>query len=191
MSSPPSLSTPPEDSGTTRLFRRDRLGRHSQGSGRFSIAGQAAELRDAMGPYAIAAARVVFGLLFACHGASGFFDLPEAPGGAGGKTELTEWPMGPAGAIQIVGGGLLMLGLGTRIAALICSGSMAYGYFDMHQPTGLWPIQNGGEEAAIYCWGFLLFVFTGPGALSADGLLRGRGLTGLGRKDASSAPYSR
>lgn len=61
-------------------------------------------------------------------------------------------------------------GLGTRVAALICSGSMAYAYFKVHQPEALFPLQNGGEPSAVFCWAFLLLVFTGPGALALDRL---------------------
>jgi putative oxidoreductase len=43
-----------------------------------------------------------------------------------------------------------MLGLGTRAAALISSGSMAYAYFSVHRPGALLPLQNGGEKAALF-----------------------------------------
>ncbi len=57
--------------------------------------------------------------------------------------------------IQLVAGGLVLLGLGTRGAALIASGSMAYAYFGVHQQAALWPIQNGGELSALFCWELL------------------------------------
>ncbi|CAM5233302.1 hypothetical protein SALBM311S_00774 [Streptomyces alboniger] len=41
---------------------------------------------------------------------------------------------------------------------------MAYAYFKVHQPNGLWPMENSGEGAAMFCWAFLLLVFTGSGA---------------------------
>jgi putative oxidoreductase len=31
---------------------------------------------------------------------------------------------------------------------LLCSGSMAFAYFTMHQVDALLPVQNGGEKAA-------------------------------------------
>jgi putative oxidoreductase len=83
-----------------------------------------------------------------------------------------EWPVFYAAVIELVGGGLVLLGIGTRVAALICSGEMAYAYFTEHAPEGLWPIDNGGEMAAFYSWAFLLLVFTGPGALAVGHLLR-------------------
>ncbi|MFE6780433.1 DoxX family protein [Streptomyces sp. NPDC057702] len=166
MPSPTALSSPGRPGTAPGHGRRGRADRPP------GIADRVSALRDTAGPYAVAATRFALGLLFLCHGASGFFDLPEAPHGMGGHTRLADWPAGPAAVIQLVGGALLMLGFGTRTAALVCSGSMAYAYFDVHQPTALWPLQNGGEGAAVFCWAFLLLVFTGPGALSLDGPLR-------------------
>jgi putative oxidoreductase len=43
---------------------------------------------------------------------------------------------------------------------------MAFAYFTEHQPKGLWPIQNGGELAVLYCFALLLIVFAGAGAFA-------------------------
>ncbi|WP_255950486.1 DoxX family protein [Streptomyces odontomachi] len=107
--------------------------------------------------------RVVVGLLFACHGASSLFGVLVTPHG-GGSPSFGEWPSWWAAAIQFVGGILVLLGIGTRAAAMICSGSMAYAYFTKHQPHALFPIQNNGEPAAMFCWAFLLIMFFGPGS---------------------------
>lgn len=45
---------------------------------------------------------------------------------------------------------------------------MAYAYFKVHQPEAFLPLQNGGESAAMFCWAFLLLVFTGPGTVALD-----------------------
>jgi putative oxidoreductase len=63
------------------------------------------------------------------------------------------------------------LGLFTRPAALICSGSMAYAYFTVHQPTGLLPIDNNGEPSALFAWIFLLLAVFGPGPWALERLL--------------------
>jgi putative oxidoreductase len=127
---------------------------------------------EAAKPRALAAFRVVIGLLFACHGAAALFGVL---GGAmgGGTVPTGTWPGWYAAVIQLVAGSLVLLGLGTRFAALIASGSMAYAYFDVHQSAALWPIQNGGELAALYAWAFLLVVIAGPGAWALDSLLGG------------------
>ncbi|NLU69290.1 DoxX family protein [Streptomyces sp. HNM0574] len=133
----------------------------------------AAPFTRATQPYALAAYRVVIGGLFACHGFSSLFGVPGSPHGT--APQLV-WPGWYAAVIQLVCGGLVLLGLGTRGAAFLASGSMAYAYFVGHQSEGLWPLQNGGEPAALFCWAFFLLIFTGAGALSVDRLIsRGRG----------------
>ncbi|MEV0317796.1 DoxX family protein [Streptomyces sp. NPDC050658] len=126
-------------------------------------------------PYAIGLFRIVIGLLFACHGASSLFGVLGGMDGNGATVDAGTWPGWYAAVIQLVGGGLVLLGLGTRAAAFIASGSMAYAYFKVHQPEALWPLQNGGEASAIFCWAMLLFVFTGSGALGLDRLFASRG----------------
>ncbi|GHF34344.1 integral membrane protein [Streptomyces mashuensis] len=126
---------------------------------------------DAARPYVLSLFRIVIGLLFACHGAASLFGvLGGAAGTHGGTISAGTWPGWYAAVIQLVGGVLVLLGVGTRSAAFIASGSMAYAYFDVHQSMALWPIQNGGEPSALYAWAFLLLVFTGPGPLALDRL---------------------
>ncbi|MEU6475443.1 DoxX family protein [Streptomyces sp. NPDC047017] len=126
-------------------------------------------------PYALGLFRVVVGLVFTCHGVASLFGvLGGAAGGHGGTIAAGTWPGWYAAVIQLVGGALVLLGLGTRGAALIASGSMAFAYFDVHQKVALWPIQNGGEPSVLYCWAFLLLVFTGSGAFALDGLFARR-----------------
>lgn len=120
--------------------------------------------------HALALFRIVVGVLFVCHGAQKLFGVL----GSKGAVSLTSWPAGPAGVIELVGGALIVLGLGTRVAALVSSGAMAYAYFVVHQPQGLLPIENKGELAAVYSWVFLLLVFTGPGAWALDKVIASR-----------------
>jgi putative oxidoreductase len=116
--------------------------------------------------------RIVVGFLFACHGAASLFGvLGGAVGTHGGTVPLGAWPGWWAAAIQLAGGILVVLGLFTRPAALICSGSMAYAYFTVHQPTGPLPIENNGEPAALYAWMFLLLAAFGPGPWALERLL--------------------
>ncbi|MBB2910785.1 putative oxidoreductase [Streptosporangium becharense] len=113
--------------------------------------------------YVLSVFRIVVGFLFACHGAAKLFGLFGTDTVAVGV-----WPYWYAGVIELVGGILLILGLGTRIVALICSGEMAYAYFVVHQPRALWPMENGGELAALFSWSFLLIAVAGPGAWALD-----------------------
>ncbi|MGW4809454.1 DoxX family protein [Kitasatospora sp. NPDC004272] len=125
---------------------------------------------EAARPYLLGLTRAVTGLLFACHGAASLFGVLGGAKG-GGTVEALSWPGWYAAVIQLVGGTLVLLGLGTRTAAVVCSGSMAYAYFSVHQEGGLLPIQNGGESAALFAWVFLALAVTGPGALALDALL--------------------
>ncbi|WP_327387555.1 DoxX family protein [Streptomyces sp. NBC_01207] len=132
------------------------------------------ERLNAARPYALGLFRIVTGLLFACHGAACLFGVLGGAHG-GGTVPLGAWPGWYAAVIQLVAGALVLLGAGTRSAAFLASGSMAYAYFTAHQPDALFPIQNSGESSAMYCWAFLLLVFTGPGAFALDRLLPARG----------------
>ena len=76
--------------------------------------------------------------------------------------------------LEVVGGGLIALGLFTRPAAFICSGQMAAAYFMAHFPKSPWPAINQGEVAILFCFVFLYLVFAGPGPWSIDALRKSR-----------------
>lgn len=118
--------------------------------------------------------RIVLGLLFAVHGAASLFGVFGGARGSGEAIAVGTWPGWWAALIQFVGGALVVAGLGTRVAAIICSGSMAYAYFVVHQPDALLPLNNGGELAALFCWSFLLIAVLGPGKWSVDSMLAQR-----------------
>ena len=107
--------------------------------------------------------RIVAGFLFIWHGAQKFFNFP------------VEFPYGPlnplmtaAAGIELVGGALIMIGLFTRPAAFVCSGTMAVAYWMAHGMQSFFPMVNGGELAALYCFIFLFIAARGPGIWSID-----------------------
>ena len=110
------------------------------------------------------ALRVVAGLLFAQHGAQKLFGV------LGGKPVELLSIYGLAGVIELAGGVMIALGVLTAPVAFICAGQMAVAYFWRHAPRGLWPVQNGGELAALYCFLWLYFSAAGPGPWSLDAL---------------------
>ena len=121
-------------------------------------------------PYALAALRIVAALIFMAHGTQKLFGFPAAPSGGLPPAFSLFW----IGAILEFGGGLLiLLGLFTRPVAFILSGEMAVAYWMFHAPRSFYPLLNGGDAAVLYCFVFLLLVFTGPGAFSVDGAWRG------------------
>ena len=73
-----------------------------------------------------------------------------------------------AGVFELVCGFLVLIGLFTRPAAFLLSGVMASAYFIGHFPKGIFPAQNGGVAAILFCFIFLYLVFSGPGPLSVD-----------------------
>ena len=119
-------------------------------------------------PQLLAALRIVAGLLFLAHGVVKVFGFPA--GAEPGQQALASL-FGIGGIIEIVTGGLLILGLFTRPAAFIASGQMAVAYFMMHAKAGnFWrPLLNGGEAAVLFSFVFLYLFVAGPGAWSVDG----------------------
>jgi len=107
--------------------------------------------------------RIVIGFLFALHGTAKLFGWPATKSGA---VPFGTWPYWWAGLIELVVGVLVALGLFTRLAALLGSGTMAYAYFSAHQADGWLPIENGGELAVLYCFAFLLIAFAGAGSFA-------------------------
>jgi len=112
-------------------------------------------------PTAYAALRIVFGFLFACHGATKVFGVL----GGHRPTDVLSWT---GAGIELIGGGLILIGLLTHLAAFFASGEMAVAYFMVHQPRGIFPIKNGGELAVIYCFVALFIACRGAGKWGVD-----------------------
>ena len=111
--------------------------------------------------------RVTTAFLFMPHGYQKLFGLGEQ-GPRDGALPLI------AAVIELVGGALILMGLGTRWVAFLCSGLMAAAYFLGHASRGFLPIINGGELAALYCFVFLFLWAHGSGAYSVDAMLAKR-----------------
>ena len=75
------------------------------------------------------------------------------------------------GAIEIVGGLLLLVGLYSRVVAFILAGDMAVAYFMAHFPRSFFPAVNAGDASVLYCFVFFYIVFAGGGAWSVDRVL--------------------
>jgi putative oxidoreductase len=115
--------------------------------------------------------RIVVGFLFLCHGLQKVFGAL----GAEQPAQLASL-IGVGGLIELIGGGLIMIGLFTSPAAFVCSGMMAVAYFMAHAGKGLLPIQNHGELAVVYCFVFLYIAARGAGRLSVAAALNKPGL---------------
>ena len=105
------------------------------------------------------------GLALLEHGTGKILGFPAVPSLANVQIgSLT----GVAGLIELIGGILFTIGLFTRPVAFILSGFTAVAYFMAHAGKGFYPMLNGGELAALYCFVFLYFTFAGAGPWSAD-----------------------
>lgn len=119
-------------------------------------------------PQLLSVLRIVAGLLFLCHGTAKVLGFPAVEGVPPPGMSLT----GLSGPLELVFGILLVLGLFTRPIAFLASGFSAVGYWMIHAPNGPFPILNGGETIALYCFVWLYFVAAGPGPWSADAMMK-------------------
>jgi putative oxidoreductase len=118
---------------------------------------------------AYAALRIVSGVLFAFHGVQKIFGVltDRAPAVVGSQ-------MWFGGMIELVGGTLMAVGLFTRCAAFVASGTMAVAYVQFHWKlqggASFFPVVNKGEPALVYAFLFLYFACRGAGRASLDAL---------------------
>ena len=121
-----------------------------------------------LAPSVLSLLRIVSGLLFLEHGTGKFLAFPVLPG-LPAAFSMAWW----GGVLELVGGGLITLGLFSRPVAFLLSGEMAVAYWTAHAPRSPYPAVNGGDAAVLFCFVFLYFVFAGPGPWSLDARRRG------------------
>ena len=119
-------------------------------------------------PQLLSVLRIVTGLLFVCHGTAKVLGFPAMDGLPEPGLSLA----GLSGPLELILGSLFVLGLFTRPVALLASGFCAGGYWAGHGMQSPFPIMNGGETIALYCFVFLYFVAAGPGAWSVDARMK-------------------
>lgn len=126
---------------------------------------------EAWRPQILSLFRFITGLLLFQYGVAKIFKFPALPYFAN-ISSLTF----TAGALELVLGALLMVGLFSRLSAFILSGEMAFAYFIGHMfktGTPVWlPLNNGGTPAILFCFACLYLAAAGPGPLSLDAMMR-------------------
>jgi putative oxidoreductase len=127
---------------------------------------------SAWSPRVLSVLRILTALLFMEHG---LMKLLHFPGPQPGAPDPLPAIMLAAALIEVVGGGLIALGLFTRAAAFVCSGEMAVAYFMAHAPRSFWPGINQGDAAILFCFIFLYLAIEGGGAWSLDRVVRKAG----------------
>ena len=115
-------------------------------------------------PQFLSILRIVAALIFFAHGTQKLLGFPASDF----HPEVLTLPW-IAGCLELVGGGLLIIGLFTRPVAFVLSGLMAAAYWLAHAPKDTFPALNGGDAAILFCFVFLYIVFAGPGPWSIDG----------------------
>ena len=126
-------------------------------------------LETVWAPRVLSVLRIVAALLFFEHGTTKLLGFP--PSDHSPEFLSLSWI---AGALELVGGAFLIVGLFTRPVAFILSGEMAVAYWMVHAPQSTFPLTNGGDATILYCFVFLLIAAAGPGPWSADASLRRR-----------------
>ena len=126
---------------------------------------------NAWAPYFLSILRIIAAFLFVQYGTTKLLAFPAAVMPDGGTASLASLP-GVAGALELVGGALLLIGLFTRPVAFVLSGQMAVAYFMGHAGQGFWPILNGGAPAVFFCFLWLYLSAAGPGPWSIDARLK-------------------
>lgn len=128
------------------------------------------EASSRLEPYALSLLRIMTGLLLLEHGTAKFLNFP-----------IHQWNnmslslsniYSVAGVLELIGGLLLVIGLFTRLTAFVMSGFTAVAYFYAHAAKSLFPLLNGGELAALFCFTLLFLAAAGGGPISVDGLIR-------------------
>lgn len=114
---------------------------------------------DLFSDYAYALLRIMTGFMFAFHGMQKIFGiLSEFQPEVGSQVWI-------GGIIELVCGLAVLVGVQTRLAAFLCSGTMAVAYFQFHWKfrftEKFFPALNEGELAVLYCFVFLLIACRG------------------------------
>jgi putative oxidoreductase len=119
-------------------------------------------------PYALSIFRFMTGLSFFQFGVAKFFKIPLVPMFEKLEPFSMYWN---AGIFEFILGGLLVVGLFSRVAAFILCGEMAFAYFIDHFPHGFIPLLNSGNLAIMYCFSCLYLACAGGGPWSLDALI--------------------
>jgi putative oxidoreductase len=134
-------------------------------------------IRNQINQIALTIVRIVAGFIFAVHGWQKINDFTVA--GTAANFEQMGVPLPQLmGAfisyLEFIGGILLILGLLTRLAAILLVGDMMGAFFIVHLPAGFFVAEGGYELVLILGTVALALALVGPGKYSVDRYAFGR-----------------
>ncbi len=126
---------------------------------------------EARAPGLLSILRIVTAATFVLAGTTMLFAFPAGvPPNGGTVPAFTQAWFGAV--LEVLGGGLVLVGLFTRPVAFVLAGEMAVAYFQFHAPASFWPTVNGGVPAILTCFIWLYLSAAGAGPWSLDAKLR-------------------
>jgi len=124
-------------------------------------------------PASLLLLRWALGLIFFYHGWPKLFGKTQIFIQAFEGLGLPAWSVYAVGIVELFGGGLLILGLFTRVAAILLTLDMAGAMWKYNLGEGFQAVQEY-ELPLVLCAAALLLATTGAGAISLDQLIYGR-----------------
>jgi putative oxidoreductase len=145
------------------------------------------DLCDRFRPLALTLLRLAVGVVFLYHGFTKVSDLGKSSGNFV-HMGFPGWVAYLIGPLELIGGGLLVLGLLTRLFGLLLAGDMLVALVKVSLPRGS-ITQVGRYELVMLlaAAAFTLFAF-GGGPVALDRVLFGRGRSRASRGRGAGAP---
>ncbi len=122
---------------------------------------------DRLRPPALLLLRLALGVIFIYHGFPKLFGDSALYTRSFVSYGLPAWLAYVAGIVELFGGALLLLGLFTRVAALLLTASMAVALWKSHPGASLLALNEYEFHLALLAGAFVLAT-TGAGAISLD-----------------------
>ncbi|GAB3281062.1 DoxX family protein [Sinomonas notoginsengisoli] len=122
--------------------------------------------------------RIALGAVFFAHGWQKFFEYT-LPGAQGAFTQMgvpgAQFAAPISAGLELVGGALLIVGLLTRVAGALLAVEMIAALLLVHVSAGMFVEKGGMELVLILAAGAAAVALVGPGRLSLDTPIFGRG----------------
>jgi putative oxidoreductase len=126
------------------------------------------EILEKLKPLALLMLRAGVGIVFIFHGYPKLFTHTHEIMGVFGKMGFPQFFVYIAGVLEFFGGMVLILGLFTRVAALLLAGEMAVAVLKVHLPQGAITDVKNYEFPMVLCVACFALATIGAGLISLD-----------------------